>query len=129
MDDYDTIFKAICNGATGYLLKDISFTELENKIVSVIEGGGALLNPLIAKKILGYFNKNEFNNALSHVNEPLTDKEFSIVSLLKDGYTYEEIGKRLGFTVNGVRYHIKNIYRKLQVKSRGEVSRMYPNKA
>jgi DNA-binding NarL/FixJ family response regulator len=125
MDDYDTIFNAICAGATGYLLKDLSPYELESRIVSVIEKGGALLSPMVAKKVLGYFEGKVPSNTMKGFPEPLSSKEFTIITFLKDGLTYEQIGQHLDITVNGVRYYVKGIYRKLQIKSRSELTRVY----
>lgn len=121
-DDYDTILKALCAGATGYLLKDISLEELEENIVSVLEGRGALISPMVAKRILGYFsNRNIILD--SHVEKSLSKKENMIVNFLKDGYSYNEISEFMNMSVNGIRYYIKSIYSKLQITSRGELLR------
>jgi DNA-binding NarL/FixJ family response regulator len=122
-DDSETIFQAICNGATGYLLKDISFTQLEEQILFNLNGEGALLSPAVAKKIINYFKPKSL--PLTSPNEvvELSEKESIIVKMLKDGISYIEIAQFLGISINGVRYHIRNIYRKLQIKSKGELWR------
>lgn len=121
IDDSNVIFQALTYGATGYLLKDITMPELERALFDVLEGNGALLSPAIAKTII----KNFITRTDNVLNEDstLTEKENIIMHLLKEGHTYEEISKRLGLSVNGIRYYIKAIYRKLQVKSRGELIR------
>ena len=123
MDDYDTIFQAICNGATGYLLKGLSFEELEKTIVATIEDGGTPLSPPVARKMLQYFQANPRKEVDDE--HSLNDKESTVVSMLKNGHTYEEIAKFLDITINGVRYYVKNLYRKLQVKSKGELIRKW----
>jgi DNA-binding NarL/FixJ family response regulator len=122
MDDSETIFQALCNGATGYLLKDHNFDELEQKIMATLSGEGALLSPAVAKKVIKYFipvqreavaPSSEFQN--------LSEREALIIRLLKEGASYHEISNQVGITLNGVRYYIKNIYRKLQIKSKREL--------
>ncbi len=123
MDDQETIFQALCNGATGYLLKDIDFDELESRLLSVIKGEGALLDPLVAKKILQYFRPKNNGELLDTPAATLSDKEKVVVEMLNHGHTYNEIAQFLGITINGVRYYVRNIYTKLQIKSRGELLR------
>lgn len=120
-DDTNIIFQALTYGATGYLLKDIPTPELEKSLYSLLTGNGALLSPAVAKKII----KNLVPSALSDPppNVSLTEKENIAMHLLKDGLSYEDIALRMGLSINGVRYYIKSIYKKLQVKGRGELLR------
>jgi DNA-binding NarL/FixJ family response regulator len=123
-DDYDTIFRAICNGATGYLLKDSNHDVLEEQIVQILNGEGALVSPVVAKKILSYFNKgNKQEKQVSIEPNALSQKENAVITLLIDGHSYDDIAAHLGVSLNGVRYYIKGIYRKLEVKSKGELYR------
>jgi DNA-binding NarL/FixJ family response regulator len=121
IDDSNVIFQALSYGTTGYLLKDITMPELERAIFDALEGNGALLSPAIIKSII----KNFITRTDNVLNEDftLTEKGNIIMHLLKEGQTYAEISKRLGLSVNGIRYYIKAIYKKLQVKSRGELIR------
>jgi DNA-binding NarL/FixJ family response regulator len=121
MDDSETIFQALCNGATGYLLKDNDFNQLEAQIISNLSGEGALLNPSVAKKIINYFTPRSQELNSTEQDAELSEKEAIVVKLLRDGSSYQEIAQYLGITLNGVRYHIKNVYRKLQIKSKGEL--------
>ncbi|MFM9950489.1 MAG: response regulator [Saprospiraceae bacterium] len=120
MDDYDSIFKAICNGATGYLLKDLLPAELEARIIETLENGGALLSPSVAKRIVRYFGSKV---STGQQETSLSNQESLVVRLLTDGLKYEDIAQHIGISINGVRYHVKNVYRKLQVKSRAELMR------
>jgi DNA-binding CsgD family transcriptional regulator len=95
--------------------------ELERALFAVLEGNGALLSPAIAKTVIENFITRT-NNVLNE-DFTLKEKENIIMHLLTEGHTYEEISKRLGLSVNGIRYYIKAIYKKLQVKSRGELIR------
>lgn len=122
IDDSNTIFQALTYGATGYVLKDISHTELEEKIIMVLEGRGALISPAIARKIVQHF-RPESPNLLDSKPVVLSEKEVIVTNLLREGRTYDEIAERLGISLNGVRYYVKSIYRKLQVNSKGELLR------
>ncbi len=120
-DDSDTIFQALCNGAMGYLLKELDFNDLERKLISTLSGEGPLLSPAVAKKIINYFSPKSTEVIIAEQEAELSEKETIIIQLLKDGASYQEMAHFLGITLNGVRYHVKNIYRKLQIKSKGEL--------
>lgn len=113
--DNDKIFKSICAGATGYLLKDTPLPEIK-KAVLEIHNGGSYMTPSIARRVMEYFSpvKKEYD-------EPLTQKEKQIIMGLTEGLSYKMIGEKLLITIDTVRFHIKNIYRKLQVNSKTEV--------
>jgi DNA-binding NarL/FixJ family response regulator len=121
MDDADTIFQALSNGATGYLQKDHDIQQLEQELLSTLRSEGASLSPLIAKKIIQYFTPSTQKQLPIDENGSLNDKESLVTTLLRDGASYQEIAQLLGISINGVRYHIKKIYRKLQIKSRGDL--------
>lgn len=122
MDDYDTVFQSLRNGATGYLLKELDMEELESRIVFALQGKGALLSPPVARRIIKHFNPANPNQA-EKPEEQLTEKEALVAHLIKEGCSYESIARHLGITIDGVRYHVKKIYRKLEVKNRIELTR------
>ncbi len=121
LDDAETIFQALCNGATGYLLKSADLYQLEQQIISTLSGEGALLSPTVAKKIINYFTPRLMELSGKNQDSVLNEKEALVVKLLQDGLSYQEIAKFLGISLNGVRYHVKNVYSKLQIKSKGEL--------
>src|SRR4030095_8219596 len=110
----DHIFKALCAGAVGYLQKDTPLEEVVDSL-KVIYKGGSAMSPTIARKVVEYFAPKRT------YNEPLTAKEQQVVAAMVDGLSYKMIAARLGITLETVRQHIKNIYRKLHVNSKGEV--------
>lgn len=113
--DSDKIFKSLCSGATGYILKGTSFEEIKESILTILKGG-SYMSPTIARKIVEYFNP------LQKLTESkLTQREEQIVKTLVDGLSYKLIADRLSISVDTVRYHIKNIYTKLEVNSKSEV--------
>jgi DNA-binding NarL/FixJ family response regulator len=122
MDDSTTIFQALTYGATGYLIKDISMEELEKSLLKVLEGTGALISPAVAKKIIQHFNAP--GNITVDEDQGFSEKRNQVIGLLNEGRSYDEIAERLGMTVNGVRYYVKSIYKKLNISSRGELYRI-----
>ena len=112
--DSDRIFQALCAGAVGYLQKDTAMEEIL-ECINIISKGGAVMSPLIARKVVDYFAPKR------SYKELLTAKEQQVVAAMVDGLSYKMIAVRLGISLETVRQHIKNIYRKLQVNSKAEV--------
>lgn len=124
-DDNDNIFKAICNGANGYLLKKSSPTKIIEAIKEVHEGG-APITPGIARKILELFPKTP---ARSSEIDKLAKREQEILQLLMKGYSYKMIAAELQISVETVRTHIKRIYEKLHVHSAPEaIAKIFPER-
>lgn len=120
LDEDDKIFQAICNGASGYLLKTTDPASLEQHILQTIEEKAGALSPSVARRIMRYF---QGKGTVVDPEYDLSDKEHSIVNMLTEAFKYQEIADKLGMTIDGVRYHVKHIYLKLQVKSRSELVR------
>lgn len=112
--DDDSVFKSLCVGATGYLLKDTPPAELLQSIREVREGGSPM-SPSIARRIIDSFRPV--------TTSPLTPRESEILEKLCDGGNYKAIAESLFITGNTVRAHIKSIYRKLHVTSRAQAVR------
>lgn len=121
VNDYDTIFKCICAGANGYLLKDGNLDQLEQTLIGIEENNGCALTPSVARRILDYFHPT----ANKQRPEPLSDQELKVSRLLVDGLPYQQVADALNLGINGVRYHVKNIYRKLHVSSKGELLKRF----
>lgn len=120
--DPNKIFNAICAGAIGYLLKDLSFSELESHIITVNEKGGSVLSPKIARRVLRHFQGGKQKIT---AKTQLTKKEAQVVRLLVDGLSYQQVADKIGLSIDGVRFHVKNIYKKLQVSSKAQVVKKY----
>lgn len=110
-EDDDTVFKSLAAGATGYLLKDTPPTKLLAGIKEVYQGGSPMTSN-IARKVTSSFHSN--------TSSPLSEREKEILEKLCDGQNYNAIADSLYISGHTVRAHIKNIYRKLHVNSRGE---------
>jgi DNA-binding NarL/FixJ family response regulator len=116
-DDDDKIFSSICAGAEGYILKHTSPAEIMNAIREIYEGGSPM-TPSIANRVL----KMVKGKARTRADESfdLTDREKEILSNLVKGMSYKMIADTCFISAETVNAHIKNIYRKLQVHSKGE---------
>jgi NarL family two-component system response regulator LiaR len=102
---------AIQAGANGYLLKNVQADELANAIRSAAVGRMAFSPE--ADKVLS--KSSEFPIFPS---EDLTDRERDVLKLLIEGLSNSEIAERLIISTSTVKYHIGNIYTKLDVDSR-----------
>ena len=120
--DNDRIFQTISRGAIGYLVKGISFENIEEKLINCIEEGGSPLSASIARRIIGYFQNP---GKSQKENEKLTDIETKLIRFLIDGLTYNQIASNMNITIHGVRYHIMNIYKKLEVNTRHQIVSMF----
>ena len=114
-DDPDKVFAALCQGAVGYLVKDITLDKIGEAIEDVY-GGGAAMSPQIARKVFEYFNQSK-----PTPKQILTIKEKNVVAGLVDGLSYKMIAAANAISIETVRFHIKNIYKKLHVNCKAEV--------
>jgi len=120
-DDANRVFQALCNGASGYLLKQTPLSKIKESVLSSYEGG-APMSPGIARMVVEYFNPKN----TGQLTENLTPREAQIVAAIEEGLTNKEVAIRLAISLETVKYHIKNIYEKLQVNSRHAlISRKY----
>ena len=116
--DSNRIFQSLCAGASGYLLKNTPFSEIKTAI-QMVHDGGSFMSPQIARKVVDFFQQDRKKQKSS----PLTQKEKEIVLGLVDGLSYKMIADKAFITIETVRSHIKNIYKKLQVHNKAEVIR------
>jgi len=118
--DNDIIWQSIAKGASGYLLKPVSFKEIKKQI-EIVKNGGALISPEIAQVLIGKVNKLGKEKRNSYENDKLTVRENEVLAQLVNGLAYKEIANVLGISVTTVNDHIKNIYNKLNVNSKAEL--------
>jgi len=114
--DDDKIFRALCAGANGYLLKDTPPSRIVEAMKETI-AGGAPMSPDVARRVVTLFRKF---SPPDHADYKLTLQETEILRLLADGHHYKTAAHELGITTNTVSFHLKNIYEKLQVHSKTE---------
>lgn len=111
-DDDENVFNAICNGASGYLLKDSSNQKIIESVKEVLSGG-APMNASIAAKVLKMFK--EFIPEQKDYHLSLREKE--ILKFLVDGMSKKQIAEKLFLSYHTIDSHIRKIYEKLEVHS------------
>jgi DNA-binding NarL/FixJ family response regulator len=107
----DLVFKALCEGAAGYLTKNMPAQKLVDSLVE-LENGGAPMSTNIARMVVQSFHKNR--------QSPLSNRELEVLELLSSGKSYSTIADQLFVDKETVKSHIKNIYLKLEVHSKAE---------
>lgn len=123
-DDDTNIFEALKAGAVGYLMKKISPAGLIESIRTAVDGGSPI-TPNIARRVVQSFIRKPLVKDDEPAGEQqddakLTERELQILNFLAEGHSYAEIGSEIFLSVDGIRYYIRNIYRKLEVHSRSE---------
>lgn len=114
-EDNEHVFQSIENGAVGYLMKKVSPDELIKAMKDAYVGGSPM-SPNIARKVIELMHsKSKAGDKYS-----LNDRESEILQLLGEGNSYSAIAKKIFLSVDGVGYHIRNIYRKLQVNGKSQ---------
>lgn len=123
-EESELIYDAFCAGASGYLIKKTPPTRLLEAIREAHEGGSPM-SANIARKVVNLFQQSKFMNLKMVMHDAatsfkLTEREHEILNGLSRGNSYQAIAGSLYISTNTVRYHIRNIYRKLHVHSQSE---------
>lgn len=117
-EDSQSVLKALCAGACGYLVKKTPPSRLLEAIKDAFEGG-APMSSLIARQVITLFQQN-IGTKDKENNSQLSAREKEVLTYLADGNNYQSIADKLFISVDTVRHHIRNIYRKLHVHSQSE---------
>jgi DNA-binding NarL/FixJ family response regulator len=113
--DNDSVFEAICAGASGYLLKDTPPDRLITAIREALSGG-VPLSADIARRIVQMFQRF----APERAEATLTPRETDVLRLFSDGHSYKTAAHALGMSLDTLRFHVRHIYEKLHVNSKSE---------
>jgi DNA-binding NarL/FixJ family response regulator len=105
------IFRALGNGAAGYLTKNTPHEKIIASIHEVMEGGGPM-SAHIARMVIKSFQRNDAT--------PLTRRETEILEQISTGKSRKRIADELFIDLETVKSHIKNIYHKLDVHSKAD---------
>jgi len=121
--DDEHVFAALEAGATGYLLKDAGHDRIAASIHE-LRAGGSPITPSIARRVLGRL-RSSVPAPEAPGNQPaksavLTPREIELLKLTAKGLSFDKVGELLGISPHTVVAHVKKIYRKLAVHSRGE---------
>ncbi|MCH8495024.1 MAG: response regulator transcription factor [Balneolales bacterium] len=123
-EDNDRIFESLEAGAVGYLLKSTSPDEIMESLRDANQGGAPMSAP-IARKVVQSFRRVSPKDSKLGL---LTVREQEILALLASGYIYKEIADQLFVSMDTVKTHIRNIYGKLQVRTKTEAVLKYLDK-
>lgn len=116
-EEKDKIFTALCNGAVAYISKKSEIEKILDAL-RIVNSGGSYMSPEIARKVVDHFVVKKPPQQFM-----LTRRQTEIVEALVNGLSYKMIARELNISVETVRDHIKKIYRKLQINSKGELLR------
>ncbi len=102
-DDADRIYQALCQGASGYLLKNTPLAELKAAVRDVVQGG-APMSRAVARKVLAHFGAQP---------DGLSAHERAVVQAIVEGLSEAQVVARLGIAPEAVRASSRLIYGKL----------------
>lgn len=123
--DEKHVFDALKAGADGYLLKNTPLKTIKTGLLQILEEG-APISPLVAKKVISFFNPQK--NIKKSGFEELTAREIEVLQAMSDGLAAKNIADKLFVSIDTIRYHTKNIYKKLQVNSKLGAVKKFLNK-
>ncbi len=112
------VFDALCAGACGYLVKKTPPLRLLEAIKEAYEGGSPM-SAQIARKVITVFHHNQ-NIIQTNSKFDLSSREKEVLTGLAEGNNYQGIADSLFISIDTVRHHIRNIYKKLHVHSQSE---------
>ena len=126
-EENDLIFEALCAGASGYLVKKTPPSKLLEAIREANEGG-APMSSHIARKVIDFFSRKDVRGLSQQKKQApqektesiLTPREKEILSGLVEGNSFKTIADSLFISIETVRFHFRNIYKKLHVHSQSE---------
>ena len=111
LEDSDKVFKSLCAGAGGYIVKNSDVDDIV-KCIDEAFSGGAPMSLQIAKMVVQSFKRS--------TNSPLSAREREVLQGIAEGKSYSKIALDLFISKETVRTHIKNIYQKLAVNNKAE---------
>lgn len=114
--DDDSVFAAICAGASGYLLKETEPYRLL-ECLQELHTGGAPMSPAIARRVVTEFRQRP---SQAHPEIDLSPRQISILQLLAQGHSYKSCADALDLSLDTIRHHVRKIYDRLHVHSRSE---------
>ncbi|MFO7444891.1 MAG: response regulator transcription factor [Ignavibacteriaceae bacterium] len=117
-EENELIFDALCAGACGYLVKKTPPSKLLEAIKEAFDGG-APMSSHIARKVIDYFQQKKLPGK-DKTSYMLTSREKEVLGYLVEGYSAKAIADSSSISIETVRFHFRNIYKKLHVHSQAE---------
>ena len=120
VNDYASTGVADGRGASGYVLKDVDPVSLARSIQDAHAGQFQLDDALTRRVIMRL--GSTLKRSRRSLAEPLTERETQILRMVVEGTSNKAIASRLGLGEGTIKSHLRNIYRKLQVRTRAEAA-------
>ncbi|MPM19079.1 Transcriptional regulatory protein LiaR [bioreactor metagenome] len=123
-NDDEYIYDALKNGASGYMLKDTSPSEIA-RAVRTVYNGGALIQSEVAVKVIDKFSelaKEKREKSIDPRTDLLTDREKDICRLIAEGKDNKEIADELFLSQGTVKNHITRVLIKLDLRDRTQLA-------
>ncbi|MBJ7290814.1 response regulator transcription factor [Williamsia sp.] len=118
----DDVLAAVKSGASGYLVKSASRTELVDAVVATADGQ-AVFTPGLAGLVLGEFRRIAGDTGRDEQTPVITERETEVLRLVAKGLSARQIATRLGLSHRTVENHVQSTLRKLQLANRVELTR------
>jgi two-component system, NarL family, response regulator LiaR len=109
-------------GASGFLSKDMELAALPRALRGALDGEAAISRRLAMQLVQHFRSTPTAGMGLRPVRSSLTDREWEVLDLLSGGASNEDISRLLVLSHETVRSHLKNLYRKLEVRSRDDAA-------
>jgi len=123
-EEDDLLFEAVRNGARGYLLKNISATEMLAKLRGLAQGDAAI-SAAQTRRIMSEFTRTTASQPVAKQQAiPLTNREQEVLQLIVNGATNRQIAAELHISIHTVKNHVNHILEKLDVDSRHEAAKV-----
>ena len=121
--DQDALFSAVLAGASGYVLKDLDTSAVQDAVLTV-GSGGSLLDPAMATRVLDRLRRGDVGHPADDAFSSLSPQEERILEMIGDGLTNREIAGQLSLSEKTVKNYVSQIYSKLHVERRSQAARL-----
>jgi DNA-binding NarL/FixJ family response regulator len=109
-------------GAVGFLSKDMDLSSLPRALRRAVDGEAVISRRLAMRLVQHVRSAPAVGTGMRPVRSPLTDREWEVLDLLTGGASTDDIARSLVLSTETVRSHLKNLYRKLEVRTRDEAA-------
>jgi DNA-binding NarL/FixJ family response regulator len=119
------VFEFVQAGVSGFMLKDISFTEFLKTIRSVYKGA-QVLPPHLTGSLFSQIVGHAIDGSKPRVLEEsvrMTKREKQVIELIADGFTNKEVAQKLHLSTYTIKSHVHNILEKLSLSTRVQIAK------
>ena len=115
--DDEKVYPALEAGASGYLLKTSTASEIAEAIRRTYSG-----EEIIEEEVSKKMKEDELSGDRRNLHQDLTNREMEVLHLIADGLSNQEIADKLFITLKTVKTHVSNILSKLEVSDRTQAT-------